>query len=298
MITARILGIMLALAGGLGIRGWQTVFRSTVNYVEVDVSVNSKNRPVTGLTAGDFELRDNGVAQKILVMDRETYPVDVTLAIDVSSSVRFVLTSLVNAVNRIRENLHSNDRVMLLVFNQRILERAALAPPSSLGWLTPGSAAGSTSLYDAITVAMAVPQASIRRQMAIVFTDGLDTISFLDQASALEVARHTRTAIFVVTSSGTDLPKAFSRDLVEITGGMTQEVRPYQPVTGKSILGTSGNNIFDSSFLRALEDFRSSYVLRYTLEGTPSPGWHDLTVRVVKPGTQYQVRARRGYVGR
>jgi hypothetical protein len=52
------------------------------------------------------------------------------------------------------------------------------------------------------------------------------------------------------------------------------------------------------AFRRLFEDFRQSYVLRYTLAGVPSPGWHDITVRVVSKNSQrYTVRARRGYYG-
>ncbi len=81
---------------------------------------------------------------------------------------------------------------------------------------------------------------------------------------------------------------------------MIQEAKTHTFAhSGRSGTGATQNNtVFDAAFLRALEDFRTSYVLRYTLEGVSSAGWHDVAVRVVKPGTRYQVRARRGYVGR
>jgi hypothetical protein len=49
-----------------------------------------------------------------------------------------------------------------------------------------------------------------------------------------------------------------------------------------------------ASFLRAVEDFRSSYVLRYAYEGPPLRGWHELSVRVLT-STGLDVRARNGY---
>ena len=51
------------------------------------------------------------------------------------------------------------------------------------------------------------------------------------------------------------------------------------------------------AFERILSDFRSSYVLRYTPRGVEKPGWHELTVRVARPGS-YTVRARKGYEAR
>jgi len=47
---------------------------------------------------------------------------------------------------------------------------------------------------------------------------------------------------------------------------------------------------------RALEWFRSAYVLRYRATGVPAAGWHELRITVTRPG-DYEVRARRGYVG-
>ena len=40
-------------------------------------------------------------------------------------------------------------------------------------------------------------------------------------------------------------------------------------------------------------DFRSRYLLSYTLGGIPAPGWHEVDVRVKRRGAS--VRTRRGY---
>jgi hypothetical protein len=48
---------------------------------------------------------------------------------------------------------------------------------------------------------------------------------------------------------------------------------------------------------RAIEWFRSAYVLRYRASGVAVAGWHELRVTVRRPGS-YDVRARKGYFGR
>ena len=50
------------------------------------------------------------------------------------------------------------------------------------------------------------------------------------------------------------------------------------------------------AFRDALKAFRSGYVLRYTLDGVPSAGWHDIVVKVPRCPT-CTIQARRGYVG-
>ena len=65
----------------------QQPFRIGVDAVRVDVLVTDGNRPVGGLTAGDFELRDSGVPQRIEAVDLGGVPLSVMLALDTSVSV-------------------------------------------------------------------------------------------------------------------------------------------------------------------------------------------------------------------
>ena len=55
----------------------------------------------------------------------------------------------------------------------------------------------------------------------------------------------------------------------------------------------AGENL-TSAFRRAVEEFRSSYVLYYTPTGVERGGSHSLVVRVTRPG-QFDVRARTSY---
>ena len=49
-------------------------FRSTADAVRVDVQVRQGGRPVVGLTAADFELRDSKVVQQIEAVRSRTCP--------------------------------------------------------------------------------------------------------------------------------------------------------------------------------------------------------------------------------
>jgi len=298
----------------VGIAGWtlvasaasqQTVFRGTVDSVELDVAVMSRNKAVAGLTAQDFELLDNNVRQTILEVSRETQPVDVTLLIDISGSVTDrLLSAILRAVERVKKDLRKDDRLSLVSFNQRVREHLALKPAESVGKITVDRPAGMTAMYDAIAVSLATPPPQQRRQMVLLFTDGIDTMSFLDEPAVLDVAGRSRTAVFVVAAGiEARLPSAFFAKLTEATGGIVQVV-PFLPVNivviQPGMLGnvtTADADLLDRPFLRALEEFRTSYVLRYTLLAVKRAGWHDLVVRVTRPGTNYTVRARRGYIG-
>ena len=59
------------------------VFRAGADVVSVEASVRRDRRAVTGLTAADFEITDNGVPQQIADISYEKLPIDVTVLLDV-----------------------------------------------------------------------------------------------------------------------------------------------------------------------------------------------------------------------
>src|SRR5262245_16551118 len=72
------------------VAGWATVqqpvFRSGVDSVTVDVAVLDGDRLVDGLTASDFEVRDNGVRQNVIDVAKDKFPITLELLLDVSAS--------------------------------------------------------------------------------------------------------------------------------------------------------------------------------------------------------------------
>jgi VWFA-related protein len=278
------------------------------------VAVFSGNKPVSDLKAADFDVTDNGVPQVVREVIYESQPIDVTLVLDTSGSVSGNrLQALVRGVNRIRERVRRDDRISVVTFGQQVRELFGLTEARETERVALSNATGPTALYDAIAVSLASPPAVGRRQMAIVFTDGIDTVSFLDEAAVLDVARRSRTAVFIVAlgriagtfGSGTfgqlvtkDLPEAFFAELAELTGGAADVVPAIRVESaGGAVSMRQNDNILDQPFLKAFDDFRTSYVLRYTLEGVPRAGWHQVDVRVTRPERNLSIRARRGYDG-
>jgi VWFA-related protein len=270
----------------------QTVFRSAVDSVSLDVAVFEKGHAVSGLSAADFEVRDNNVVQVLADVSHEALPIDATLVVDASASMvnGFVLPRLRRALEQVGQHVRSGDHVQLVTFNQRILqhESGTLAEGYDVVAAV-GTPSGHSALLDAMAMALVTSSHADRRQMAIVFTDGRDTISVLNDQAVVDVALRTDPAIFAIllTKGSVRFPQAapnlalFNR-ITAATGGRVAVLQRDEDL-GKS-------------FIQAFDDFRTSYVLRYALAGVPRPGWHDLTVRVTRPG-QFTIRARKGYFG-
>jgi VWFA-related protein len=321
----------LFLAFGLGataLAAQQPQFRSGVDVVQLNVAVTSKNTVIADLTATDFEILDNGVRQEVTHISREVLPIDVTMVIDTSASVvPWVQSALLNAATKIRESLRPVDRLSLVTFNQRIYERIALQPVTEAGPFVLGPPSGQTSLNDSLATVLTRRPVVDRRQLAIVFSDGRDTTSLLSNADVLMMARRSQTATFFVVdaqsysrpivkwntaSDGLPVPSmsfakmdepgliTFVQQIAAATGGLVQ-LASLSNITIRmngQVVQRARTEMLNEPFMKALDDFRTSYVVSYVLTGVNRPGWHEVSVRVKRPGgSSYQVRTRNGYTG-
>src|ERR1051325_8892570 len=92
--------------------------------VRVDVLVTDGRKPVAGLTAQDFELRDNGVAQSVDVLDTSDVPLNAVLALDTSASTDGKrLLDLVAAGDALLGGLKPVDRAALITFSYGVAPR-------------------------------------------------------------------------------------------------------------------------------------------------------------------------------
>jgi VWFA-related protein len=282
-----ILGVT-AVATVIGHPSAQVVFRSNVNSVSVDVTVLQRGREVANLQATDFDLLDNGLPQRIVDISREALPVDVTFVVDQSGSVNGRLQEAIRrAIAAVGDRLRAIDRAAVIEFNHRVRETRPMAPSTPPWALALGRPVGSTALFDAITVALVAPPEPGRRRMAIVFTDGRDDASFADAESIAAMAERAQSAVFTVAVADGTLRRpgraahaALFSALATATGGTAVVMQQDEDLA--------------ASFVRAFDEFRTSYVLRYAYDGPATAGWHAITVRVTRPGT-FDVRARPGY---
>jgi Ca-activated chloride channel family protein len=259
----------------------QATFKARIDGVRVDVLVTDKGVPVTGLTADDFELFDNGVPQRPTLIQSGQLPASVVLALDVSESVKGELLGWpVDAVNGTLDALQPDDEAGLLVFNEAPTERASLmADIARLRALAAGTrAGGATSLHDAVYAGLVTARAGGGRRLLIVFSDGVDTASWLRETDVLRVSRRSDVLTYTVAVGGNTPP--FLADLARATGG--------------TVFEAAGNADLRNAFLKVLNESRNRYLLFCTPPGGAQPGWHAIDVRVRRHA--YKIQARPGYM--
>jgi VWFA-related protein len=287
----RIAPLILASIVLVSAQDQQPVFRGGTDLVSVPVSVRTVEKAVAGLKASDFELKDNGVVQAIESFAVETLPIDVTLLLDLSRSVDGQrLDRLKYSVGETALLLDADDRHRLIAVQHELHEVFPFQPGGSKPNVESLKAFGGTALYDGLAAAMMRAAEPGRRQLIVAYTDGQDTISILPIDTVREVAAFADAVVQIVvptirgprsTSMASVPGAALLSDLATRTGGQLFWMDIAAPI--------------GDAFKNAIDDFRTSYVLRYTPKGVTRAGWHDLSVRVTS-GT-YEVRARKGYSG-
>ena len=271
-------------------RAQSPTFRLSTDIVPVYVSVRDGRSIAGGLKSSDFALTDRGVPQTVEVVSSEAVPVDVTLVVDTSRSVINSLPQFRADVGTIVEGLQLDEQIRLITFDTEVRQILPMRSPTARVPVDQIRLGETTSLADAVVLALARARRPERRHLVFVFTDGYDTSSMLSYGALPDLASRTDSLVHIalVKPSSTESPSpaaiAALSSAASRTGGAL-----YPPAQNDEGLV--------AAFQRAIDDFRHSYVLYFTPTGVDAPGWHDISVRVLKSG-DHEIRARAGYFGR
>jgi Ca-activated chloride channel family protein len=285
-MSARHLLIIVSIVGATAVlRAQDIVFSSKVEAVRVDVLVTDRDKggAVVGLKPSDFEVLDNGVPQQVDLVSFEQIPLNVVLALDMSESVSGNrLDQLRDASSGLLAALTKDDQAGLVTFSERVVLGSKLTKDLEKvrQAMTPLNDAGDTSIVDATYAAMMLGESDVGRGLVIVFSDGVDTASWLTADSVLNTAKRSDVVVYAVSVQSRLKPE-FLRDLTSATGGRLYEIEKTANLS--------------KVFLSVLEEFRHRYLVSYTPKGVDRGGWHKLDVSI--KGRKAVVKARPGYLG-
>jgi VWFA-related protein len=245
MITRRAaLLALLITAAPVAALAQTPTFSSRVEAVRVDVLVTENGRPVRSLGLADFEVLDNGVKQQVDLVSFEQLPLNVILTLDMSDSVVGErLSHLRTAGLGLLDGLKRGDQAALITFNHMVVLGADLTADWSRvrKALEQAQPTGNTSVVDASFAGMMLGESDVGRALVIVFSDGLDTSSWLQPEAVLEIAKRCDAVVYGVAAGSGPKPE-FLSDLSEQTGG-----RLFEIASTKSL---------SAVFLEVLDEFR------------------------------------------
>jgi Ca-activated chloride channel family protein len=249
-------------------------------------------QPVSGLTAADFRVAEDGVPQSISTFAAGEFPLSVTIAIDRSFSMAGTRLAISKqAARSFIGALAPADEVMVLAVGSEI---QTITPPvpareaAATRW-DAIDAWGTTPLYDATIQALDAIRTRQGRRALVLISDGVDRDSTTTASSLIATARERAVLIYPVAIGGTR-PPMFG-ELASVTGGRALFVADTKQV--------------DSQLAALARELRLQYLLGYAPsrppagDGQPGAGraeWRSIAVTVSKPDVR--VRARDGYFAR
>jgi Ca-activated chloride channel family protein len=265
-----------------------------VKLVNVFVNVTDQNGAIVGgLTREDFAISEDGKPQQIAVFERQSeLPLNLTLAIDTSGSVRKDMTAEADAARRFAHALmRPQDQMSLLQFATDVRELTPFTNKLSqidrgLGQLRGDWA---TALYDAILLGSQRLGGNPGRKVLVVISDGDDTAKSATYAQALEAA--LRNEVMIYTIIDVPIEASAGRDL----GGEHALITLAEQTGGKSFYESDGG--LDKAFARVSDDLRTQYLLGYyPKKQEPGRAFHRIQVTIPRAAPlSFTMRHRTGY---
>ena len=177
------------------------LFRATTEIVQVDVYVGRDGRAVLGLGASDFELFEDGVHQELDLVDAQSIPVHMALVLDVSDSVASLrLSHLRDAASQLLDDLDDEDEAALISFSHHLKRDAELTRDKDRvrAAIDAVEAYGGTAWHDALFVGLKTVENVEHRPMVLLFTDGIDTYSWLREEQMLPLVEQSQAVIYAI----------------------------------------------------------------------------------------------------
>jgi Ca-activated chloride channel family protein len=281
----------------------ESVVRVDVNLVMVDATVKTKaGQIIADLKKDDFELREDGVAQKVEIFSRDELPLNVALVLDLSDSIGPFLGPLRDAANTALAALKPEDEVALFTFSTEAELRVPFTNDKTqiAQQINTFHAGGATNINDGIFVAAkyllnAPPKG--RRVIILISDDvgtdagGQGTRDIVTECIAAD------TVLYNLKIPGYNPPATlFAASMIP---GLVN-IRRVMDQTGGEIFDVQDVAHLDAVFRALIERIKTRYTLGYYTKATGAEGKpHKLDLRLAssfgKKGRDYVVLAKNGY---
>jgi Ca-activated chloride channel homolog len=278
--------VLVALVDGWANTGLFAQFSSGVQLIEVYATVTDANGElVTGLQQSDFQVFENDRPQEISAFAAGEFPLTVALGVDRSFSMAGEPLRLAKLASQtFLKQLRPGDRSMVVAIgnNAEVIAPLSTDHAAQAQAVAALDAWSTTSLYDAVIVALDRLEPEKGRQALIVFSDGADRYSEATSGQVLARARRSQALVYPITMGKTRVPAAV--DLATLTGGRSFLLRDAKEL--------------ERTLTTIARELRYQYLIGYVPSMAPKPGMHEwraIRVTLKSPAKGLRVRARDGY---
>jgi Ca-activated chloride channel homolog len=271
-----------------------------VTTVRLPISVKEKNKFVTGLTEGNFEVYEDNKRQKIdKFISPSQLPLNIAVLMDTSNSVKLKLPFEKDAAEDFVATVTTyrrSDQVLFATFDSdvELHQDFTDAQEPLIRAIRKVKAGGYTRLYDGvyrvIEEKMANLQGSDARRIIVILSDGEDTASERKLKEAIEMAQRYDVTIFGIST----------KNFKGITSGTNdsqddKELRRLCEETGGQLFLPSEKIELFRAFSQVAQDLRQEYVIFYTPQNQEKTGkLREIKVKLVR-GAEGRLYHKQGY---
>jgi VWFA-related protein len=258
-----------------------------VTSVLLEASVqDKKGHFVSGLTADQFILAEDGEPQALQIVRQESVAATFAMLIDSSQSMSRRMDFVRDAATRLAGYMRPGDRMLVAPFSRRLLpvtgptdDRKTVAEA-----ITAIHPAGGTGILDSLIEISKHLSGIDGRRVIVLVTDGYDEHSestFDEALQAVKVAGATVYVVGIGGVAGISLKgERLLRQLAGATGGQT-----FFPTREEELAAVHD---------RLATDAQNRYLITYTpTNERPDGKWRHISLKIAEP--DYKVRAREGY---
>jgi Ca-activated chloride channel homolog len=274
-----------------------------VNLVLLDATVKSKSGQIMAdLKKEDFEVREDGVRQKIDVFSRDQLPINVALVLDLSDSIGPFLGPLRDAANAALAALKPEDEAALFTFSTEAQLRVPFTTDKTAiaNQINSFKAGGATNINDGIFLASQylLPLPPKGRRVIILISDdvgtdagGQGTRDIVTEAIAADAT------LYNLKIPGYNPPQTlFAASMIP---GLVN-IRKVVEATGGEIFDVQDVAHLTPAFQAMIERIKTRYTLGYYTNATAALGKpHKLDVRLAssfgKKNRDYVVLSKSGF---
>lgn len=283
------------------------VFHGGTDTVYLSVTVTDAGQKlVTGLEREDFRVFEDGVAQEITVFARDRQPISLSMLLDTSTSMDAKLVNAQDAANGFVRKLAPVDVAQLIEFNSDTNIRQAFTGDHTQleQAIRALRAGGSTSLYDAVYIAldelkrakatMTAASDALRRQGIVLLSDGEDTTSRVSYEDVVEQSKKLDVIVYAVGLRDKEPPGGKESPLRRSYNEAEFVLRTLSQQTGGRAFFIDDPTHLPGVYGQIADEIANQYVVGYTSKNQKRDGaWRKLAVRVER--TNVTARTREGY---
>ncbi len=294
--AAVMLTVLAATAGAAVLTAAQQTFRSRIDLVNFGVVVTDKQgTPIAGLTADDFEIKEEGRPQTIkyfAVGDPENAPpLHIGFLLDTSGSMEEDIKDVRTAAIKFLNAIDVAVDVTLVDFDTevRVSRYGSAEYPRLVERIRMRKPDGYTALYDALGLYLNGASEQDGQKILVMYTDGGDTRSALTQSDVIDLLRASDVTVYAI--GYLEHQSSSSRTT------QRQQLERFATMTGGQALFPMSLKDVDKMYERIEREIAARYSLGYTSTNERADGtWRDVDIRLKRPDLKgARLRTRDGY---